>query len=234
MNPPLLLALSALELVLFPIPIVTLFWKDQIGMSLTEVMLLQAAFGLAVVVCEFPSGYLADRVGYRTSLLAGGALWTLGWLGYALGGSFGAILLADVVRGAGAAFVSGADRAMLWASLAATGRGGEYTRWEGRARAAAQTSEAVSAGLGGWLYALWPRLPFWLQVPTSLAALACMLGLEEVPRAATSPSRSHLGRAWQVVRFALGHRRLRAAMALAIALGLSSFVMVWLIQPYMQ
>lgn len=35
-NPPVLVALSALHWVLFPIPIVTLFWKDQIGMSHTH------------------------------------------------------------------------------------------------------------------------------------------------------------------------------------------------------
>ena len=203
-------------------------------MSITQVMVLQAVFGLAVVVCEFPSGYLADRVGYRTSLLVGGVLWTVGWLGYAVGTSFGAILAADVIRGAGAAFISGADRALLWVSLAATGRGGEYTSWEGRARAAAQTSEAVSAGLGGWLYTIKPRLPFWLQVPTSALAVVSIVALKEVPRTASAEHRSHLERAWHVVRFSLGHRRLRATMALAVALGLSSFVMVWLIQPYMQ
>ena len=234
-NPRLLVALSALQFTLFPIPVITLFWTDQIGMSLTDVMVLQAVFGLAVVVCEFPSGYLADRVGYRTSLLVGGVLWMAGWIAYALGASFGAILVAEVIRGAGAAFISGADRALLWVSLAATGRGGEYTRWEGRARAAAQTSEAVSAGLGGWLYTLRPRLPFWLQVPTSVLALLTVAALREGPRAASAAEhRSHLERAWHVVRLALGHLRLRAAMALAIALGLSSFVMVWLILPYMQ
>ena len=65
-NPRLLVALSALHAALFPIPIVTLFWTEQIAMSLTDVMTLQAAFSLTVVVCEFPSGYLADRVGYRS------------------------------------------------------------------------------------------------------------------------------------------------------------------------
>jgi MFS family permease len=233
-NPRLLVALSALQFTLFPIPVVTLFWTDQIGMSLTDVMVLQAVFGLAVVVCEFPSGYLADRIGYRTSLLVGGALGIAGWLAYALGASFGAILVAEVIRGAGAAFVSGADRALLWVSLAETGRGGEYTRWEGRARAAAQTSEAISAGLGGWLYTIRPRLPFWLQVPTAALALVSIAALREAPRPPAAEHRSHLERAWRVVRFALGHRRLRTAMALAVTLGLSSFVMVWLIQPYMQ
>jgi MFS family permease len=234
-NPRLLVGLSALQLTLFPIPIITLFWKDQIGMSLTQVMVLQALFGVSVVVCEFPSGYLADRIGYRTSLLTGAVLWVAGWLVYTQGASFGAVVAAEVILGAGAAFISGADRALLWVSLETTGRAGEYARWEGRARAAAQTSEALSAATGGWLYAISPRLPFWLQVPAAAFGLTSIVALGDVPRPPAGQHRSHLARALHVVRVTLWrHRRLQAAMALGVALGLSSFLMVWLIQPYMQ
>jgi MFS family permease len=234
-NPRLLVVLSALHFILFPIPIVTLFWMDQIGMSLTDVMTLQAVYSLTIVLCEFPSGYLADRIGYRTSLLLGGVSWVAGWLVYAWAASYGAVLLAEMILGTGAAFMSGADRALLWVSLEATGRGREYTRWEGRVRAAAQTSEAVSAAAGGWLYAIRPRLPFWLQIPTAALGLALIVALREVRRRTATEHRSHLARAWHVVRFTLRRGgRLRAAMALAVALGTSSFVMVWLIQPYMK
>src|SRR5262247_1944978 len=60
-NVRLLAVYAACQFLLFPIPIITLFWKDQIGMSLADIMVLQAIFGLAVVLCEFPSGYLAAR-----------------------------------------------------------------------------------------------------------------------------------------------------------------------------
>src|SRR5688572_25452972 len=153
-------------------PVITLFWTDQIGMSLADVMSLQAVFGAAVVICAFPSGYLADRIGSRTSLLVGAVLWCAGWIAYARGASFGAIVVAEVILGAAAAFISAADRALLWVSLETSGRQVEYTRSEGRLRAAAQTSEAVSAVAGGWLYAIQPRLPFWLQIPTAALGLA--------------------------------------------------------------
>lgn len=234
-NPRLLVALSALQFAIFPIPVITLFWKDQIGMSLTDVMVLQAVFGLAVVLLELPSGYLADRVGYRASLVVGAVLWVIGWVAYARGATFGSMVVAEVVLGAGSAFVSGADRALLWVSLEATGRGREYTRWEGRARAASQGSEALSAAAGGWLYAQAPRLPFWVQVPIAALGLLSAVALREAPRLPTGRPPSHLRRALSIVGFALWrHRRLQAAMALAVTLGLSSFVMVWLIQPFMQ
>jgi MFS family permease len=203
-------------------------------MSLADVMVLQAVFSVTVVLWEFPSGYLADRVGYRTSLLVGGVAWMAGWLAYVWASTFATVLVAEVILGTAAAFMSGADRALLWVSLEASGRGGEYTRWEGRFRAAAQVSEAATSAAGGWLYALRPRLPFWLQVPITALGLASIASLRDVPRP-TTRHRSHLERAWQVVRFTLRRGgRLRVTIALSVALGISSFVMVWLIQPYMK
>jgi len=234
-NARLLIAFGALEFVLFPIPIITLFWKDQIGMSLADVMILQAMFGLAVVLFEFPSGYFADRVGYRRSLLVGATLLMAGWLVYARGTTFQVIAVAEILLGAASAFMSGADRALLWVSLEAAGRSGQYTRWDGAMRAVSQTAEAVSAAGGGWLYARSPRWPLWLQVPTAALALVTAATLREMPRPRSLDRRSHARRALHVLGFTLWrHRRLRATMALSVALGLSSFVMVWLIQPYMQ
>ena len=231
----LLIGFAAIEFVLFPIPIITLFWKDQIGMSLTDIMILQAVFGLAVVLVQFPSGYFADRVGYRASLLVGTTLLMAGWLVYTRGASFWTIAVAEIALGSASAFMSGADRALLWVSLETAGRSGEYVRWDGRMRAASQTAEAMSAAAGGWLYSLGPRWPFWLQVPSAVLAFVTAAALRETRRAPTVDPRSHARRALHILAFTLsGARRLRAAMALSVALGLSSFVMVWLIQPYMQ
>jgi len=234
-NVRLLVAYTACQFLLFPIPIITLFWKDQIGMSLADIMVLQAIFGLAVVLCEFPSGYLADRVGYRRSILVGTTLLLAGWLLYTRAATFWIVALAETILGAGSAFVSGADRAILWVSLEKEGHAPQYTRWDGRIRAVSQSAEALSAAAGGWLYATAPRLPFWLQVPSAALAWLAAAMLREAPPLSVSGGRSHAQRAWHIIGFTLWHhRRLRAAMALSVALGLSTFVVIWLIQPYMQ
>lgn len=232
-TPRLLVAFGGLSYVLFPIPIITLFWKDQIGLSLTDIMVLQAIFGSSSVLLEFPSGYVADRVGYRTSLLVGMALWTLGWICYSAGTTFVGVALAEIVLGAGHAFVSGADAALLFASLDRAGEIGAYRRWEGRVRAAGQACEAASSAAGGWLYALHPRLPIWLQIPVAVAGVAIALGMRD-ERARSAVATGHAARMWHVTRHALTHARLRSAMLLSVVLGQSTFVMVWLIQPWMQ
>ena len=232
-TPRLLVAFGGLYYVLFPIPIITLFWKDQIGLSLTDVMLLQAIFSAASVLLEFPSGYLADRVGHRAALLAGAVLWTSGWTVFALSGTFAGLALAETVLGAGHAFISGADAALLFSSLAAAGESGAYRRWDGRMRAAGQVCEAGSSVAGGWLYALSPWLPIWLQLPAGVAAIATVVGMREARGGATVEG-GHAARVWQVMGHALRHRRLRTAMLLSVVLGLSTFYLVWLIQPWMQ
>jgi len=232
-TPRLLVAFGGLSYVLFPIPIVTLYWKDQIGLSLTEIMLLQAIFGTASVLLEFPSGYVADRVGYRTSLVIGMTIWAFGWVFYATGDTFAGVAVAEVMLGAGHAFVSGADAALLFSSLNAADRIGDYRRWEGRVRAAGQACEAASSAVGGWLYTLAPRLPIWLEIPVALAGLGIALRMDD-GRARAAVTTGHAARMWHVTRYALTHARLRTAMLLSVVLGQSTFVMVWLIQPWMQ
>ena len=53
---------------LFPMAIITLYWKDQLGLSLTEIMVLQGIFSIATLLMEYPSGVLGDRLGYRWTL----------------------------------------------------------------------------------------------------------------------------------------------------------------------
>ena len=60
-NIPLLNIFAGLKMALLPMAIITLFWKDQIGLSLTDILLLQAIFSLATLLMEFPAGYLSDR-----------------------------------------------------------------------------------------------------------------------------------------------------------------------------
>ncbi|HEY6201138.1 MAG TPA: MFS transporter [Candidatus Binatia bacterium] len=234
-NAPLLAASAGLRFALFPIPVITLFWKDQIGMSLTEIMWLQSIFGATAVVCEFPSGYVADRLGYRRSLVIGAGFWLAGWIAYALGATFAGIALAEILLGVGLAFISGADSALLYVSVEGGESSDRYRAWEGRVRATSQASEAASAAVGGWLYSIAPRLPFWLQIPVAAANLGVIAALYDVHPLEGATRTSHLRRAWHIVAHALvRHARLRASMALSVALGISTYIAVWLIQPWMQ
>jgi len=232
-NIPLLNTFAALKMALLPMAIITLFWKDQIGLSLTQILLLQAIFSLATLVMEFPSGYLSDRLGYRFSLNLACLLGISGWTTYTLASSFTGVLVAELQLGASYAFISGADSALLFETLRQAGQEEHYAQHDGRMTAWAQGGEAAGAIGAGFLYSWLPLLPFILQVGIWVAALVICRRLKDVP----APPReitSHLREAMTIAKQAVVVPGVRYTILLAALLGLASFYPVWLIQPYMQ
>ena len=233
-NIPLLYAFSFLQMTLFPMAVITLFWKEHIGLSLSQILLLQSIFAVAMVVMEYPSGYISDRIGYRTALTMAAILGLIGWGCYTVATSFRDVLIAEVLLGISTSFISGTDSALLFESLKADGREAAYARCEGRSTFFGQTGEAAGALFAGLLYARWPLFPFFLQVGVWLLALAVTRGLSE-PRREPHPRTSHIAEAIASARYVfLENRRLRVTILFSVALGLSSFYPVWLIQPYMR
>ena len=232
-NIPLLNIFAGLKMALLPMAIITLFWKDQIGLSLAEILLLQAIFSLATLVMEFPSGYISDRIGYRFALNLACLLGITGWATYTLTGSFTGVLIAELQLGASYAFISGADSALLYETLRYDSREEHYSRYDGRMTAWAQAGEAIGAVGAGVLYGWFPLLPFVLQVGVWVAALAICHNLKDIPAPARETI-SHLQEATDIARKAFSQPGIRYAILLAALLGLASFYPVWLIQPYMQ
>ena len=232
-NIPLLNIFAGLKMALLPMAIITLFWKDQIGLSLAEILLLQAIFSLATLIMEFPSGYISDRIGYRFALNLACLLGITGWATYTFAGSFSGVLIAELQLGASYAFISGADSALLYETLRQDGKEEHYARYDGRMTAWAQAGEAVGAVGAGVLYGWFPLLPFFLQVGIWFAALVICRNLQDIPAAPVAPV-SHLREAAAITRKAFSQPGIRYSILLAAMLGLSSFYPVWLIQPYMQ
>lgn len=233
-NIPLLYGFSFLQMTLFPMAVITLFWKDHIGLSLSQILLLQSIFAVAMVVMEYPSGYISDRVGYRTSLTFASLLGIVGWGCYTTASSFQEVLVAEILLGVSTSFISGTDSALLYESLKGAGEESAYGRYEGRSTGFGQTGEAAGALFAGVLYAKYPLLPFILQVAIWVLALFITRRLSEPPRQQQFQG-GHLKEALASARYVfIENRRLRTTMLLSIMFGLSSFYPVWLIQPYMR
>jgi MFS family permease len=233
-NIPRLYAFSFLEMTLFPMAIITLFWKDRIGLTLTQILLLQSIFSVAVVAMEYPTGYISDRIGYRKALNIASLLGVVGWGIYSAASTFAHVLAAEIILGIALSFISGSDSALLYETLKAEGKEQFYSRHEGRMNGFGQTGEAVGALFAGFLYAKMPLLPFYLQVGVWLLVLAVTRSLVETPREKTVHA-GHLKEALRSVRYTfVENGRLRYTILLGTVMGIASFYPVWLIQPYMQ
>ena len=229
-----LYAFCFLQMTLFPMAIITLFWKDHIGLSLTQILLLQGILSVAMVVMEYPSGYISDRIGYRVSLTLASLLGMIGWGIYTVATGFAHVMVAEIILGTALAFISGSDSALLYETLKADGAEQEYARHQGRMSGYAQGGEALGAIFAGLFYAYAPILPFVLQVGVWLLALLLTRTMVEPIRIITSPA-SHLTEALRSARYVFVENKvLRYNILLNSFLGLASFYPVWLIQPYMQ
>jgi len=229
-----LYAFSFLQMTLFPMAIITLFWKDHIGLSLTRILLLQGILSVVMVVMEYPSGYISDRIGYRVSLTLASLLGMAGWGIYTVATSFAHVMAAEILLGISLAFISGSDSALLYETLKQDGSEQNYARHEGRMSGFGQGGEALGAVFAGVFYAYAPVLPFILQVGVWLLALILTRSMVEPARIITSPA-SHLAEALRSARYAfVENRSLRYTILLNSVLGIASFYPVWLIQPYMQ
>ena len=58
-------------------PIVVLFFQSN-GLTITQIFILQSVYAAAIFLLEIPSGYLADRVGYKKALVYSTILVLLG------------------------------------------------------------------------------------------------------------------------------------------------------------
>lgn len=155
-----------------------LFWQAvwflyfQANLSGAEAILLYSVYDIATTVLEVPSGYFSDRFGRRVTLLLSAVCSLLGCLALTLGGGFAVYAVGQSLIGAGAAFKSGTDSALLYEALEATGRADEIEAQELRAWRFSLTGFALSALVGGAM-SLWsPTLPFYATaVAFALAAL---------------------------------------------------------------
>lgn len=221
---------SALHMSLFPVAIITLFWKHEIGLDMTEIMMLQAYFGICIALFEFPSGYLADRLGYRKALAAASLLLAVGWVFYCFSSNLWFIVLAETIIGIAISLISGSDQAILYESLKDIGEESTYTKWHGRIVFFGQVGEGTAALFAGVLYVWWVRLPFVLEVVIWIINFGVALLLVE-PTRIKSMTRTH----WEEIKtigsyIFIERPHLRKVMMFSVLIGLTSFVPVWMIQ----
>lgn len=213
-------------------PIVVLFYSDN-GLDSYHVYLLQAAYSIAVVVFEIPSGYLADIVGRRTTLIWGTVLGAAGFGLLSLSHEFTTFLLAEIILGVGGSLISGSDSALLYDSLAADKRQHYYLRYEGRITAMGNLGETLAA-IGGGLLAAWLgyRSVYIAQAMVAAIGIPAALLLIEPLRQKRS-ARPSLSEIFRISRYALiTDRKLSGAILAGSVTGTVTLGMAWTAQIY--
>ena len=127
------LAFRLLFGVRFYYPVFAVLFLD-FGLSIGQFTILNAIWAGAIVLCEVPSGALADALGRRALLVAAGALMVveIALLCFVPLGNpqlvFAVFLLNRLLSGLAEALASGADEALAYDSLKACGRAADWPR----------------------------------------------------------------------------------------------------------
>ena len=213
-------------------PVVALFYNEN-GLDDFDIFLLQAIYSVSVAVMEIPSGYMADIVGRKKTLVLGSILGTSGYIIYSLSGDFYGFLAAEIILGIGGSFISGADSAMLFDSLAALRRKHRYLQFEGRITSLGNFAETAAALCGGLIAAfLSYRAVYITQAAVAAIAIPASLLLLEPPKNAVieHPGVRHI---LAVCREALiTNGKLSSAIILSSMTGIATLCMAWSSQIY--
>jgi MFS family permease len=132
----------------------TLFLLDA-GLTNTQAFTANAFFTAGLLVCEIPTGVVADTRGRRTSFLLGSATLLLSTLLYLLiwrvQGPFWGWAIASAVIGLGFSFFSGAVEAWLVDALNATGYDGSLESMFAKGQVVAGVAMLSGSVAGGFI-----------------------------------------------------------------------------------
>ncbi len=127
--------------------IVTLFYLQR-GLSLEQTVWLSGIFGLFSLLFEVPSGYLADRLGRKWTLISGVVLLILSDLIHLVAFGFPAFIIAFVFLSAASSCFSGTEEALLYDTLKEQEKEKETTRYFSRLLSAQNLPKILLPGLG--------------------------------------------------------------------------------------
>lgn len=214
-------------------PIVVLFYEDN-GLTAHHIFILQAIYSVAIVGFEIPSGYAADVLGRKKTLVVGSILGFLGFATYSISNGFTGFLIAEVILGMGSSLISGADSAMLYDSLIAQKREKEYLKLEGRITSIGNFSEATAGILGGFLATLSLRYPYIGQACIAFLAIPASLTLVE-PERVKQRLKLNLIDIVRIFKFAIiDDKDLRSNILFSSITGCSTLTMAWFAQFYFE
>ncbi len=227
-NLPLAYAFNFFQMCLVVVPILVPYWQS-LGLTISETLQIQAAFGISLAIFEIPTGYVADLWSRKASICLGaffsGCCFT--YLPFAT--TYGSLMAFQVAMGFAASLSSGADTALVYDSLSPEAPRlkilGTFSLW-------ALLGETVASLMTGVLVLYSFSAVTWAQacigwMPFVLAIFFVEPSIERMSRT------GHLANCGKVIKHILHQDSLMRLIFLnGVVWGLSSYCIVFLQQAY--
>jgi MFS family permease len=217
----------------FPLPIIVPFYRDEIGLTFHQFLIGESIFAAVVILLEVPTGWLADIWGRKRTLLAGCASLFVGYTLVFTADDFWSAVLSQAVIGVGVSLYSGTPGAMLYDTLLSIGRTEEYRKREGFRHGLGLYAVAIGSIAGGLAYQVHHDLPFWLEFLVLAAAFITGLFMREPDRQVSGVRKNPFYDMAETIRYALrGHKDIGALIILTALIFSSTKLFLWAQQSY--
>jgi MFS family permease len=188
-----------------------------------------------MVIFELPSGYFADIVGRRKTMILAAAACLVAICVYSQGRHFYHFLVAEMCFALGMSLISGADAAMIYDTLQAMGKENEFQKIFGNLFFFNLFSFGVSCIAGGWIGEINFRWTFYATMPFFVGAILVAMSMKEPPRKKLQAEAGWFKELISILTYCfVENKRLRLLMIYSgLILGLNNAAL-WFYQPYFQ
>jgi len=207
------------------VPILIPYYQSN-NLNKTQIFTIQAAYALSIMIMEIPSGYLADIIGRRKTLILGALFMPMGIGVYVFTNSFTSFLIAEFIIAIGNSMRSGCDSALVYDTLIQLKEESAYKKFEGKAFYYARLGTSLSSILGGLLALLSLKLPFYANMATSALMFPFALAFIEPHRKkleTAHPFRNIL----RISRYCFTHTKLRTFMLFMALIQSTGITGIW-------
>lgn len=232
-NLRLLYIYTILTNMVFTLPVLLPFYRDELGLSFHDFLIGESVFSVILILFDVPAGYLADIWGRKKTMALGAVVLTFGYFLLAIATGFWSAILAQGILGVGIATISGSNSAFLYDSLLSAGRSHEYRKREGFRFAVQLYSVTAACIIGGYLYSINHHFPLILSCVLYICAAIIALLMIEPERHKIISTKHPLRDIRDTLVYVLhGHREIAAIALLMIIVFSTTKICMWSIQAY--
>jgi len=149
------------------------------GMSLVEIGLLESIHHITSLVCEIPTGALADIMGRKNTIIIGRVMSAIGAILMLFCNSFLGFAIAFVISAMSYNLNSGSEEALVYDSLKVIGEEEKYLRINGNLNFIIEVAQGIAVLVGGILSDYSFVYSYVLSSIISICALGISFGFKE-------------------------------------------------------
>ena len=212
------------------------YFLDWLQVNYTQIFLLEAWFILWIVLLEIPTGVVADKYGRKVSVALGALFFAIDLLIFGTTKNYYILYLAEFLGAMGFAFISGADKALIYDSLIEMKKKDEGNYYLSRYEAAGTLGILISLPLGSLIaksnIITYPKslaFTFILSSISLMLAFFFYLSIKEPKR--YKPTENFVKLGVDGLKYLNKHKILRAFAINSTLISAVTFFMFWFYQP---